>query len=366
MEKLKKTPLYEQHKNLKARLVDFSGWSLPVWYTSILDEHNTVRNAAGLFDVSHMGRIRVYGGQASSLLDYMMTRPAQSLEDGSARLCLMCLEDGGILDDLWIYQESPDSYYVIWNSGDQEAKLDWLQNQAKRYESVFVENESNRTAMIAVQGPLVAQSPLLKDIAQLPPFHHKRSKLEGIPVMAARTGYTGEDGFEVIVENDKAEELWKLLLHTGMKPCGLGARDILRLEAGMMLYGQDMDTSTNPIEAGLLWLVDLDGDRDFIGKGAILKAKKEGATRKLIGFKMLGKEIPRHGYRIQKGGIDAGIVTSGGFAPSLDSSVGLGYVPVQLEQPGTEIEIIIRNKPAKAVISPKKFYRRVKNESKRK
>lgn len=355
MAELKRTPLNKVHHELKARLIDFAGWELPVWYTSILEEHEIVRSQTGMFDVSDMGRVWVTGKNAGAFLGRVLTKPAQRLEIGGAQLCLMCLENGGILDDLWVYHVDTERYLIVWNAANVEQKLDWLSRWAGSDPDVIIEDVSAATVMLAVQGPAVQQLKNLDGVSNLSRFGHAQTKIGDINVFVARTGYTGEDGIEIIADAEKALPLWELFLEQGVKPCGLGARDSLRLEAGMMLCGQDMDASTNPFEAGLGWLVNLDNG-DFVGKSALLEIKRQGIKRKLIGFQMKGREIARSGYRIFKFGQKVGKVTSGGKAPTLGVNIGLGYVPVGLANIGTEIDIMIRNKPVPAAVVDKRFY----------
>ena len=357
MEPLKKTPLNKVHHDLKARMMDFAGWELPVWYTSILEEHKAVRSQVGMFDVSDMGRVWLTGKGAGAFLGRVLTKPAQRLEVGAAQLCLLCLEDGGILDDLWVYHVATDRYLIVWNAANIEQKLNWLSRWSGSDTDIKIEDTSSDTVMLAVQGPAAHQLKNLKGVSHLPRFGHAQTKIEGLSVFVARTGYTGEDGFEIITDATNALPLWESFMKQGVKPCGLGARDILRLEAGMMLCGQDMDTSTNPFEAGLGWLVDLDNG-EFIGKSTLLEIKRRGIKRKLIGFQMEGREIARSGYRVFKSGQEVGKVTSGGYAPALGVNIGLGYVPIELATVGINVEIMIRNKPVPAHIVNKKFYNR--------
>ena len=354
---LKKTPLNTVHHELGARMADFAGWELPVWYTSVLEEHRAVRSGAGIFDVSDMGRLWITGSKAGAFLDRVLTRPASRLEIGSSQLCLMCLEDGGILDDLLAYRSEAERYLIVWNAGNIGQKLDWLQRWAGSDPDIVIQDSTTDTVMVAVQGPAVCQLPNLKGLCHLPRFGHTQTRLENIDVRAARTGYTGEDGFEIIADAANAPRLWGSFIRQGVKPCGLGARDSLRLEAGMLLYGQDMDTSTNPFEAGLGWLVEMHND-DFVGKSALLQIKRQGITRKHIGFRMTGRGIARSGHRIVNGGQEVGKVTSGGYAPSLDANIGFGYVPIELAAIGTDIEIMIRSKPVPAQVVNRQFYKR--------
>ena len=357
MKPLKKTPLNKVHHDLKARMIDFAGWELPVWYTSILEEHKAVRSRAGIFDVSDMGRVWLSGRQAGAFLDRMLTKRVQKLEVGGAQLCLLCLEDGGILDDLWVYRIGTEQYLIVWNAATTEQKLDWLSRWAGSDPDIIIEDRSRDTVMLAIQGPAVFQLENLKGVSHLPRFSHAQTKIGDLSAFVTRTGYTGEDGVEIIADAVDTLPLWESFVEQGVKPCGLGARDSLRLEAGMILYGQDMDTSTNPFEAGLGWLVDLENG-DFVGKSALLEIKRQGVRRKLIGFQMEGREIARSGYPIFKSGQEIGRVTSGGYAPTLSVNIGLAYVPIELATIGTDIEIIIRNKPVTARIVNKRFYKR--------
>jgi aminomethyltransferase len=310
-----------------------------------------------------MGRVWLTGKKAGPLLDRVLTKPVQQMEIGGAQLCLMCLEDGGILDDLWVYRVATNRYLVVWNAGHSEQKLDWLFRWAGSDPDPNIEDKTHDTAMLTIQGPTVPQLENLKGIVHLPRFGCAQTKIGELSVFAARTGSTGEDGFEIICDATNALPLWESFMEQGVKPCGLGARDSLRLEVGMMLYGQDMDTNTNPFEAGLGWLVDL-GKAEFIGKSALLEIKRQGVRRKLVGFKMEGREIARSGYQIFKSGQEVGRVTSGGYAPTLGVNVGLGYVPIAMATIGNDIEILIRNKLAVAHIVNKRFYkRRAHNES---
>lgn len=354
---LKKTPLNRMHHDLKAKMIDFAGWELPAWYTSILEEHQAVRSGVGIFDVSDMGRVWVTGENAGAFLDRMLTKPAQQQEIGGAQLCLLCLEDGRILDDLLVYRVGTDRYLIVWNAANIKQKLDWLFRWSGSDPGIIIDDKSPETVMVAVQGPAVHQLENLRSVSHLPRFGHAQTKIGELTVFAARTGYTGEDGFEIISDAANALPLWKSFTERGVKPCGLGARDILRLEVGMMLCGQDMDTETNPFEAGLGWLVDLDKG-DFVGKNALLDIKRQGIKRKLIGFQMRGREIARSGYAIFHSGQEVGKVTSGGRAPTLGVNIGLGYVPVELAVIGTDIEIMIRNKLVAAQIVNKRFYKR--------
>jgi aminomethyltransferase len=269
----------------------------------------------------------------------------------------LCLEDGGILDDLLAYRVGTDQYSIVWNAGDIEQKLSWLQRWAGSDPDIVIQDKSADTVMVAVQGPAVCQLQNLNGVCHLPRFGHTRTRIGDAEVLVARTGYTGEDGFEIIGDVANALHLWESFMKQGAKPCGLGARDSLRLEAGMLLYGQDMDRTTNPFEAGVGWLVEMN-DGDFVGKSALLEIKRRGVKRKHIGFQMTGQGIARSGYKIVKCGQEVGKVTSGGYAPTLDVNIGFGYVPIELAAIGTDIEVMIRNKPVAARVVNRQFYKR--------
>jgi aminomethyltransferase len=267
------------------------------------------------------------------------------------------LENGGILDDLWVYRVGTDQYLLVWNASNIEQKLDWLHRWADSDPDIIIINTSFDTVMVAVQGPSVPQLKCLESVSHLPRFGFTQAKIGDISVFLSRTGYTGEDGFEVIADAVKALPLWESFMAEGVKPCGLGSRDSLRMEAGMMLSGQDIDASTNPFEAALGWLVDLEKG-DFVGKSALLEIKRQGVNRKLVSFQMDRREIARSGYKIIKDGKEVGEVTSGGPAPTLGVNIGFAYVPIELASVGTKIEIMIRQKPVAAHIVNKKFYKR--------
>lgn len=357
MADLKKTPFNKAHHDLKAQLMDFAGWELPAWYTSIIAEHNAVRNRMGMWDVSDMGRVWITGKKAEAFLDKVLTKPVHKLAIGGAQLCMLCLEDGGILDDLWVYYVAKDRYLIVWNAADIEKKIAWLNRWKGSDTDIVIDDVSLKMAMLAIQGPEIPELKILEHVADLPRFGHAETKVENLDAFVARTGYTGEDGFEIIVAKEDALKLWQVFMDVSVRPCGLGCRDSLRLEAGMMLSGQDMGPNTNALEAGLGWLVSFD-DHDFIGKEALLEIKSKGLKRKLVGFKMSGREIARSGYKVVKDGKEVGEVTSAGPSPTLGINIGFAYVPIELADLGTEIEIMIRNKPVKATVVRKKFYKR--------
>ncbi len=357
MAELKKTPFNKVHHDLKANLMDFAGWELPAWYTSIVEEHNACRNDKAMWDVSDMGRVWVTGKDSGAFLDKMLTKSARKLDVGAAQLCMLLLENGCILDDMWLYRLETDRYLIVWNAADIPQKLEWLNRWRAPYPDVVINDVSSKMAMLAVQGPNIPKLKVLEHVADLPRFAPRETKLNNLDVLIARTGYTGEDGFEIIVAKEKAMDLWRIFMDAGVRPCGLGCRDSLRIEAGMMLSGQDMGPKTNALEAGLGWLVQFD-ERDFIGKEALLKIQREGLKRRLVGFKMSGREIARMGYKVVKNGKEVGVVTSGCPSPTLGINIGFAFVPIEMSELGTEIEIMIRNKPVKATVTRKKFYNR--------
>lgn len=353
----KRTPLYDLHRRLGGRIVDFGGWELPVQYSSIVDEHRTVRAAAGVFDVSHLGRIELRGPGALDTLQRLGTNDASVLEVGQAQYALMLNERGGIVDDIFIYRR-PESYLVVVNAATTEKDLAWMRPHLRDAEMVDVTPE---TATVSLQGPWAVKllGPLVDvDLAGLKRNGHAEGHLEGEPMLIARTGYAGERGIELFPRADRAEALFERLLGLdGVKPCGLGARDTLRLEAGNRLYGQDMDEDTNPFEAGLEWTVDFEKG-DFVGRAALLEVRAQGPTRRLVGFETLDRAVPRHGAAVYVDGRPSGIVTSGSFAPSLERNVGFAFVPPAAAAIGSAIGVEIRGRPAEARVVETPFFRR--------
>ena len=361
---LKQTPLNAVHRRLKAKMVDFGGWDMPIQYSGILDEHHTVRNAAGLFDVSHMGEIEIRGPEALDLIEYVSTNAASKLSNGQAHYSGLLYEHGGFVDDILVYRVDADHFFLCVNASNQEKAYDHI-SIANRMRAT-VEFASERYAQIAIQGPK-AQSALqkltrtsLKDIKY---YWFTDGEVAGIPARIARTGYTGEDGFEVFIASEEAEQVWDRMLDAGgefgAKPCGLGARNTLRLEAKMALYGHEIGPSITPLEADLAWIVKLEKS-EFIGREALAKQKASGVKRKLVGFEMTGRGIARDGYEVYIGGQPAGWVTSGGPAPTLNKNIGLAIVPVEDAVPGRPIQVIVRNQPVDAVTVATPFYKRAK------
>ncbi len=359
-DQLKLTALHKSHKDLNANMIPFAGWEMPGSYESVLQEHHSVRTKAGMFDVSHMGRLHVDGAGAEALLGGVLTANVRTLPVSQARYCMACQEDGGIIDDLIVYNLSPERYLVVCNAANREAIIRALNEAGKSISDVSITDHTLETIMIAVQGPRAVEifngiSDLEAD--SLASFHATHARVAGGEMLVARTGYTGEDGVELIADASIADEIWRTLLDAGVEPCGLVARDSLRLEASLRLWGNDMDTTVNPFEAGLGRFVDLD-KADFVGKEVLTRAKEHGVTRRLVGFEMVGRGIARHGFPIMDDGEIIGEVTSGGHSPTLDKNIGMGYIPISKAEPETRLTIDIRGRhvESKAVKMP--FYRR--------
>ena len=349
---------------MNAKMVDFGGWDMPVQYSGILAEHNTVRNTVGVFDVSHMGEIEVRGPEALNLVDYISTNAASRLKIGQAHYSGLLYEHGGFVDDILVHKVDDDHFFICVNASNQEKDFDhiMLMNNWK----ANVEFASDRYAQIAIQGPKALDT-LRKmtatPLASIKYYHFTDGEVAGAWARIARTGYTGEDGFEIYIAPDEAPGIWDKILEAGaefgIKPCGLGARNTLRLESKMALYGHEIDASINPLEADLGWIVKFDKD-NFVGKAALEKQKANGLSRKLIGFEMTGRGIGRDGYEVWLDGKPAGFVTSGGPSPTLNKNIGLCYLPVEAAEVGRTIQIMIRNQPVDAVTVPTPFYKRAK------
>jgi len=358
---LKKTVLNAKHGALGAKLIEFSGWEMPVQYSGILEEHNAVREAVGLFDIDHMGQIIVSGPDAANFLQFVMTCNVLSLPLAKARYSLLCYADGTIIDDTLVYR-LPDRYMVVVNAGNTDKAFSWFQYHVGNFD-VKIDNQTDSLCMLSLQGPRSQEvlQPLTEtDLSQIAYYACAEGKVIDVPTIIARTGYTGEDGFELFFTPEKAALVWEKLMQAGascgIKPIGLGARDTLRFEAGMPLYGHEISAEINPYEARLGWAVSL--DKAFIGKDALLKAKLEGTTRRLVGFEIVeAGGVPRQGFEIQIDGKPVGFVASGVYSPTFKKMLGSGYVPTENATPGTELAIMIRNKPVKAVIRETPFYK---------
>ncbi len=358
----RKTPLYDEHVRLGAKIVDFAGWLMPVQYTGVIDEHKAVRTAAGLFDVSHMGQVEVTGPGATDCIQHLTTNDVKKLVDGQAQYSVVCNERGTVVDDIIIYRFNPERYIIVVNASNVAKDFAWFESHAKG--KAQLRNVSDKYALIALQGPLAAEilSPMAEaDLASVKTYCFTEGKVAGAKAIIARTGYTGEDGFEIFTSPADAPGVWQALIEKGkprgLKPAGLGARDTLRLEMKYSLYGHEITDETNPIEAGLGWVVKLDTPDDFVGKKALVEIKTRGLYRKLVGFEMIDAGIPRQGYRIVAGSRDVGCVTSGTMSPSLECAIGIGYVPSELAAEGTDIFIDIRGRARKATVVKTPFYK---------
>jgi aminomethyltransferase len=367
------TPLYDAHRRLGAKLIDFGGWWMPVSYTTgIIDEHRTTRTSVGLFDVCHMGEVHFRGARAGEAVQRLVTNDVGKLVDGAALYTVACWPTGGIVDDLIVYRVAADHYLLVVNASNVEKDFRWFKENVGTWCDVV--DASADTGLIAFQGPGAKHA--LQTLTKVPLGNLARMKfvaerdVASIPAWIARTGYTAEDGFEIFCRASEAPELWDRLLEAaaaiGGKPIGLGARDTLRLEGKLSLYGNDLTDETTPFEADLAWVVKLDG-ADFIGRDALVKQRAEGCKRKLVGFEMTARGIARHGYAIHDaGGADAnngtkiGEVTSGGPAPTLEKNIGMGYVPAGMTEPGTQLQIDCRGKLVAAQIVKGPFYKRGK------
>ena len=368
---LTRTPLFTAHQEAGARLIDFGGWEMPVQYKlGILKEHKAVREQVGLFDVCHMGEVSLRGDTAGEAVQKLVTGDTSKLDDGAALYTLMCLENGGIVDDCIVYRRSSNDFLIILNAANRDKDLAWIRDHSGGAEIV---DESDDTGLIAVQGPhavelvdsLSGAKGAGSDLASVGRFRFAMAELAGVPCMVARTGYTGEDGFELACPAAHAEQVWNALLEKGaakgVQPIGLGARDTLRLEAKLSLYGNDIDETTSPYEACLGWAVKLDSG-PFVGSEALAKQKAEGVKRKLVGFTLEGRGIARHGYTIvdrdRDGDPALGKVTSGTKGPTVNKAIALGYVPTEYAKAGTQFAVDCRGKDIPATVHKGPFYKR--------
>ncbi len=358
---MKTTPLYEKHLELSGKIIDFSGWALPVEYSGILSEHEAVRTKSGLFDVSHMGEITVKGEEAEKFLQMIVTNDVSVLTDGQIAYTTMCYPTGGVVDDLLVYKNSDEDFLLVVNASNTDKDFEWLESHISG--KVEVKNVSPFYAQLALQGPkaqTILQKFVKEELNDLK-FYHFKSNMDvgGISVLVSRTGYTGEDGFELYFASEDGPQMWDMLLETGkdegLVPAGLGSRDTLRFEAGLPLYGQEIDKDITPLEAGLGFCVKLAKD-DFIGKEALVKQKSEGLKRKSVGFEMIDRGIPRSHYDVYADGKKVGYVTTGSYSPTLKKNIGLALIDADYTKEGTEIEILIRGKNLKAQIIKKPFY----------
>lgn len=358
----RRTPLYEAHLRHGGKLVDFAGWEMPVQFSGILNEHRAVREAAGLFDVSHMGEIVFEGPGALEACNELISNDLARIADGQALYAGLLDDEGRFVDDIIAYRFSPERILLCVNAANAEKDWEWIRQRVR--EGVTVRDESPEWGQIALQGPKAAailQRLCDSDLDAIRFFRFATVKVDGKEVIAARTGYTGEDGFELFCKAEETEALWEKLLETGaadgLLPCGLGARDSLRTEAGLCLYGNDIDRTRTPLEAGLGWIVKLDKEH-FIGKDALVRQKEEGVREKLVGFELEGRGIPRQGYPIVRDGATIGKVTSGTMSPTLGKAIGMAYVQSEFSEKDQSFEVEIRGRPVPARIVPTPFYKR--------
>ncbi|MBU1864155.1 MAG: glycine cleavage system aminomethyltransferase GcvT [Candidatus Omnitrophica bacterium] len=358
-------PLHDVFVKKGATFIPFASWEVPAYFTSIIDEHNVVRNKAGIFDISHMGVIEVEGSDAASYLQYLISNDMNTLHEGGALYTPLCNEAGGIIDDIFIYKISETKFFLIVNAVNHEKDFSWFASRCQRF-SVELKNVSGTKALFALQGPLspdIMKAAWDIDLLRMPYHSFITVSIDNSDVIIATTGYTGEIGCEIICMREKAVTLWNRLFDAGrsfgLQPIGFGARDTLRLEAGCLLYGNDMNDTTTPLEAGLGWTVKLEKD-DFIGKAALVRQKKEGIGKQLIAFELIDRGVARHEYPILKNNIKIGEVTSGSLCPTMNKNMGFGYVDSSFAHQGEEIFIAVRKKLLKALIVKKPFYKRRK------
>ena len=360
---LLRTALYDEHKRLGARMVPFTGYAMPVQYAGIVEEHHAVRRRAGMFDVSHMGRFEVHGVEAGRFLRYVSTWDMTRLSPGEGHYSAACREDGGILDDIYVFCLEPERCLVVVNALNAAKMKGWIAERIEKRDARLIDRHAS-TAMIAVQGPeaLERLRGLLggEFVASLRPRRCGETEWRRRTLFASRTGYTGEDGLELVVEGEAGPELWQALLDAGVQPCGLGARDTLRLEAALLLYGNDMDEETNPWEVGLDWVVTLDDGTDFVGRNSLVGLKERGLTRELVCLKSAERGIMRSHCDIFRQGERVGTISSGGYSPTLGASIGMGFVPPELTAEGTELTVDVRGKLLPVRVVPRPFYKRPK------
>ena len=362
---LLRTPLYETHVSLGARLVPFAGYEMPVQYSSIIDEHRTVRSTVGLFDLSHMGEIEVRGEETVAFLRYALVSDPGTLEIGQAQYSMACDADGGIIDDLICYRLDTDRYWVVCNASNRAAVVEQLTSLLRQGDfGAVLEDRSDEIGLVAPQGPsaaAVVASLTDVDLGAIGNYRAAEGTVAGVACLIARTGYTGEDGFELFCDAAKAVELWQAVTTAGsehgLRPCGLGARDTLRLEAGMPLYGNELDRQTNPFEVNLGRVVKLDKG-EFIGRAALQAVQRAGPARKLVGLEMRENAIPRAGYEVRHEGVAVGRVTSGTLSPTLGTKIAMAMVPSAQAAIGAAFEVVVRDRPYRAEQVKLPFYKR--------
>jgi len=352
-------------------MVPFAGWEMPLQFAGIVEEHHAVRRRAGLFDISHMGRLTVEGPAAAAFLRSLCTYDVTRIAVGEGHYALVCRDDGGILDDVYVFRPGEERFLVVVNAANAQRIGEWARDHLPRGSRTTLLDRQAETAMLALQGPEAPShlEALAPGVAQgLAARHCAEAELQGTPAFISRTGYTGEDGFEIVLPAADGPGLWRRLVERGptgarlggVQPCGLGARDTLRLEAALALYGSDIDESTNPFEAGLGWTVTLADGADFVGRQALMRIQEAGVSRQLACLKALERGVMRAGCPLLHGGQPVGQLTSGGFSPTLGLSIGLGYLPAELATVGTELEVDVRGKPLRAQVVPRPFYKRGK------
>ncbi|SEH61666.1 aminomethyltransferase [Halobacillus karajensis] len=367
MTDLKRTPLFAEYKKLGAKTIDFGGWDLPVQFSSIKEEHEATRTAAGLFDVSHMAEVMVEGKDSLSFLQRMLTNDVSKLEPGKAQYTIMCYEDGGTVDDLIVYHLAEYKYLLVVNAANRVKDYEWLKKHIQG-EEVTIEDVSDEYVQLAIQGPKAEQTLQTitdSDLSDIKFFRFKQGvTLKGVDgeALISRTGYTGEDGFEIYLHANSGAQLWQAILEAGepygLKPVGLGARDTLRFEANLALYGQELSEKVTPIEAGLNFAVKVNKETDFIGKEALKRQKEEGPARKLVGIEMMDKGIPRTHYEVLAGEEVIGFITTGTQSPTLGKNVGLALINSQYTAEGTEVTVQVRKRKLKAKVVKTPFYKR--------
>lgn len=368
MTNLKRTPLFEVYSDNGAKTIDFGGWDLPVQFSGIMKEHEAVRTKVGLFDVSHMGEFEVKGSESLAFLQKMLTNDLSKLQNGGAQYTAMCYENGGTVDDLIVYKKAENDYLLCVNASNIDKDFEWLESHL--VDGVELVNVSSDYAQLALQGPL-AEKVLQKlakdsDLSEIGVFKFKNNvDINGVKALVSRTGYTGEDGFEIYCQSADGAAIWRKLLEVGQEegilPIGLGARDTLRFEAKLPLYGQELSADITPIEAGIGFAVKTEKSVDFFGKSVLAEQKANGAPRKLVGVEMIERGIPRHGYKVYSGDILIGEVTTGTQSPTLKKNVGLALLNKEYTELGTEVEVEIRSKRIKAVVTATPFYKRPRN-----
>lgn len=348
------TPLHAEHLACGAKMIEFAGWDMPVQYEGVIKESKAVRESAGMFDVSHMGRTRHKSKGVVAFLDRLTSNDILKLEDGGSQYSLLCYPHGGVVDDIIVYRIRQDEFFVVINAANRKKDLEWMAKQNE--EGIVIEDETFETAMIAVQGPHAVEtvnrlaSEPLTDVSR---FHSVACQIAGAPAFLGRTGYTGEDGFEIIVPAEQAPSVWRALLSQGVVPCGLAARDVLRVEAGLPLYGHELTDEINPIEAGLGWVCKK--DRPFIGSEPIAKMRLDGPPRKLMGIRMESRIVPREGYKVFRDGSEIGSISSGVFSPTLDCGIAFAFLRADEAAEGQPCEVLIRDKAHPAKVVSKRF-----------